>query len=486
MYTDVSRKETRTGDRVEKKFVFGIEGLDKYYSHALVPGTSMLIAGHPGAGKTTFASMLCYSNALKGSPCLFISFGEHKEKFLKHMKSFNMDFEELERKGLFKYVKFPLITSRSALDSFVGDLMNLITKYKAEVVVIDGITPMIQILEEPKARSFLQSVLYDVPHLIKGILVLIADLPFGEEKIGFGGVDFVVDIVIIMKHRISHGLLIRTMELRKFRGAPITIAEIPFRIIPGKGIRVFLPPTLEEVSTALKKLGVRYYSFGIDTIDKVLGKINSNAVVLIEKPSTLKYDALSFPLFVYFISKNKIRTLIVSYASTSEIFKEVFRLTLSEYGLNDNELNKLFEHMKSLTKLRFINPARYSLEELYSIEIELVNILNPQLVIYTDSDVLLALHSEREHIASSLIYNQLLYNKLNNVLTVWTLSTSNTLSSRIKETLADYILKVVCKDDLCRSKQLSIRGLQGETLVLTEEELKKILSIEFKKIINRL
>ncbi len=463
-------------EKPNKRFLFGVEGLDKYYSYALVPGTSILVAGHPGAGKTTFASMLCYSNAINGHPCLFISFGEHKEKFIRHMKNFNMNFEELEKKGLFRYVRFPLITSRSALDSFVGDLMNLVAKYKANVVVIDGITPMIQIFEEPKARSFLQSVLYDVPHLINGLLVLIADLPFGEEKIGFGGIDFVVDIVIIMKHRIAHGLLVRTMELRKFRGAPITIAEIPFRIIPGKGIRVFMPPTLEEVSTTLKKMKIKYYKMGIKEIDNVMGKISSNSVILLEKPSMLKYDELSFALFSHFILKNRIKTLVISYASTMQVFKEIFWLSLSDYGLEEEEQNKLYNALEELVEFSFINPARYSLEELYSIEIELVNTSSPQLVVYVDSDVLLSLHGEREQIASSLIYNQLLYNKLNNVLTLWTMTATETPAFRVKEALADYLIKTSCRDPLCAKKQVTIRGLHGKTIVFTEEELKRYLA----------
>lgn len=472
--------------KLDKRFLFGVEGLDKYYSHALVPGTSILIAGHPGAGKTTFASMLCYSNALNGHPCLFITFGEHKEKFMRHMKNFNMDFEELEKKGLFRYVKFPLITSRSALDSFVGDLMSLVAKYKADVVVIDGITPMIQIFEEPKARSFLQTVLYDVPHLIKGLLVLIADLPFGEEKIGFGGIDFVADIVIIMKHRIAHGLLIRTMELRKFRGAPITISEIPFRIMAGKGIRVFMPLTLEEVSTALEKMKTQYYDIGIEEINRVIGKISSNSVILLEKPSTIKYDDLLYMLLINFILKNKVKTLLISYASTMHTFKDISWLTLREYGLSSSGLKKIYKKVEELVEFSFINPARYSLEELYGIELELVNTLKPQLVVYLDSEALFYLHEGRGHTAPSLIYNQLLYNKLNNVLTVWSMASVETPTLRIKEALADYLIKIICEDTSCSRKRVLVRGLHGRTIVLPGEELKGYLARDLQEYVKEL
>ncbi len=263
---------------MKKHFIFGIEGLDQYYAKALEPGTSMLVAGHPGAGKTTFASTICYANMLKGEPCLFVSFGEYKDRFYKQMSHFGMNFAEYEKKKLFKYIKLPLITTQAALDNFIGELMEKISEIGAKIVVVDGITPMLQIMSEPHARSVLQTVMYDIPRLTQGLLILIADLPFGEEKIGFGGIDFVADIVIIMKHRIERNLLVRTMELRKFRGAPITVSEIPFRIVEDHGLHTFIPPTFEEIGA---RLGKKQYKLGIDVIDKEIGGIKAGSSILI-------------------------------------------------------------------------------------------------------------------------------------------------------------------------------------------------------------
>ncbi|MEM4040589.1 MAG: RAD55 family ATPase, partial [Ignisphaera sp.] len=103
-------------------YIFGITGLDKYLNNVLKPNSMVVIAGHPGSGKTTLASTICYSNALRGHKCLYVSFQEDREKLFNNMKSFDMDFYKLESQGLIKYVQFPLYF---AVDDVVKEINNM-------------------------------------------------------------------------------------------------------------------------------------------------------------------------------------------------------------------------------------------------------------------------------------------------------------------------------------------------------------------------
>ncbi|RLG80808.1 MAG: hypothetical protein DRO40_10635 [Thermoprotei archaeon] len=447
-------------------FRFGVESLDKYYADALIPGTSILIAGHPGAGKTTFAATICYVNALEGNPCLFISFGEFKEKFYRHMSSFNMDFKKLENEGMFKYVKLPLITTETALDNFVNDLIEGVEKHKARVIVIDGITPLLQIFHEAKARAFLQTVLYDIPRLANGILVLVADLPFGEEKIGFGGIDFVADIVIVMKHRVSRGLLVRTMELRKFRGAPINIAEIPFRIVGGIGIHACIPPSLKEISVPKER--IRKYEFGVEAIDKKFGGIESGSSILIEVPSLARNDKAVLALLAKLITVNRLKTVIVSYLLTKHEFLKSLK-ALKDLGINYREVLKYIIGYESL------NPAKFSIEEIYGYETNLVERLKPDLVVYMGGDIVGMLHANRKDVMPLYVYNKIVYNKLNNVTTVWIVYGNNGEITKLKESLANHVIKVVCKDNLCIQRLVYLWSNSGASTVIFEEDLLKYI-----------
>ncbi|MDW8082945.1 MAG: ATPase domain-containing protein [Sulfolobales archaeon] len=71
-------------------FSVGIEGLDRILGYMKTPYL-LVIAGHPGAGKTTLASTICYKNALLGRKCLYISFYEDKERLYSYMSHIGID-----------------------------------------------------------------------------------------------------------------------------------------------------------------------------------------------------------------------------------------------------------------------------------------------------------------------------------------------------------------------------------------------------------
>ena len=83
--------------------------LDRILRDAIQPGTLLVISGHPGSGKTTLASTICYANALQGRKRLYISFQESKEKLYINMARLGLNLEEIERRGLLNHLKLPLV-----------------------------------------------------------------------------------------------------------------------------------------------------------------------------------------------------------------------------------------------------------------------------------------------------------------------------------------------------------------------------------------
>ncbi|MCD6488232.1 MAG: hypothetical protein J7K21_03300, partial [Desulfurococcales archaeon] len=199
-------------------YTFGINVLDKLYGGILRPGSTILIAGLPGSGKTILASHICYNNSIRNYPCLYVSFSEHRDKYIEYMKSFNMDFDKLEIEGLFKYLKLPLIPSVKALDNFIELITENALKLQARVIVIDGITPLLSVMKElDRARSFLQTTLYEIPRLLGGLLVLVADLPELSTDLGQTGIEYVADLVLLLRYKAYHNIIQRFIEVKKIR-----------------------------------------------------------------------------------------------------------------------------------------------------------------------------------------------------------------------------------------------------------------------------
>jgi len=76
----------------------GIPGVDKVLGEQGIPrGHSILIAGGPGSGKTTFGIQFLYKGATEFSePGIYISLDEDPEDVKRNMSKFGWNIDELE------------------------------------------------------------------------------------------------------------------------------------------------------------------------------------------------------------------------------------------------------------------------------------------------------------------------------------------------------------------------------------------------------
>jgi len=221
----------------------GIPVLDKVLEGGFPQGAVILVAGNPGAGKTTFAATYIYNGAVKyGEPGLYISFVEDRESFISYMRSLGMDFEELEREGLFTYMPIPYTDISKSLETIVFRIMQLARERNVRRVVIDSVTAIAQALrDKPRMRAFLHNTfIYGLKRLGNVTSILIADLPFGSTTIGLGVEEFVVDGVLVLKVQRIEGMVVRYLEIWKLRGTKISRSFIPYTIRRGGFVPVLL------------------------------------------------------------------------------------------------------------------------------------------------------------------------------------------------------------------------------------------------------
>ncbi|WFO75894.1 AAA family ATPase [Desulfurococcaceae archaeon MEX13E-LK6-19] len=389
-------------------FVFGIKELDNIYSKALTPGTTILIAGNPGAGKTTLAATICYHNAIRGCPCIYVSFNEDKNKFIKRMKTFGMDFEKLEKNKLFKYLRLPLLSSRDIIDDLINAISTEIIEFQAKIVVLDSFTPIGHAVEKTiNARGLIQNYVYNIASLIQGLVVIIAEIPLGETTIKVGDVEFVADVVLILKHNIENKLLNRVIELRKLRDARISVAEIPFILVEGKGIRLFYPPIQEEPPSA--KLDVELKHPCKQLAEAIEPVYPGNSMLVVYPPDARSIIYTYMPI-ITMLTINKLKTLIVTYRYSVKEIEKFAKQLLNKYGINSDDI------MNNII-VKAINPASLSLEEILGKELELVDEYKPDAMIFHGVEVVNSMHGNNSKYYMFL-RNQLLYHKSKGILTI--------------------------------------------------------------------
>ncbi len=359
------------------------------------PGSLLVILGHPGAGKTTFAAKFILENARSlAIKAIYISLAESKEKFLNNMKKLGLNFEELERSRLFEFIHLPTIAGPDAIEFVSRILSEKMVKEGAKIAVIDSITPLVSLLGTERGRAFLHATLYNLINTVKGVLLLIADLPWGRETIDLGGIEFIADAVLVFKTRVERGLLYRFIEIRKFRGAPIPLAEIPFAIIENEGVRLFpLLPT-EEIPPLTMD---RCYLTGCKPLDDAWGGVPKGANIVILYPKNSNIPLTLLGIIAKFIVANSIRFGVISFELPATWLTKALTSAARHYGMDPIKIQQLLALERSL------NPTMYSPQELISAILSHVERSKVELLIVHGVNILYEIYGSRQ--LSSIAYN---------------------------------------------------------------------------------
>jgi circadian clock protein KaiC len=103
-------------------------------------GSSILLTGTPGTGKTIVSANFAHAAALRGERVLFFSFEESPNQIIRNMHSIGLRMEPLVKRGLLRF--------HSARPSLYGLEMHLATMFKEiaafqpHVVIVDPITSL--------------------------------------------------------------------------------------------------------------------------------------------------------------------------------------------------------------------------------------------------------------------------------------------------------------------------------------------------------
>ncbi len=136
--TSAGLDQPGTGKRVST----GIPSLDKLFQGGgFTRGSTVLISGTAGTGKTSLAAAFAIERCRRGERCLFLSYEESAGQLVQNMGSINMEFAPWIKKGLLKIVSTR--PSFFGLEMHLLDLYKTIEEFKPLAVVIDPLTSLI-------------------------------------------------------------------------------------------------------------------------------------------------------------------------------------------------------------------------------------------------------------------------------------------------------------------------------------------------------
>src|SRR5471032_1518555 len=103
-------------------------------------GTSILLSGTSGTGKTIISSNFAQAAGLRGERVLFFSFEESPNQIIRNMRSIGLRLEPLVKRDLLRF--HSARPSLYGLEMHLATMFREITTYKPHVVIIDPITSL--------------------------------------------------------------------------------------------------------------------------------------------------------------------------------------------------------------------------------------------------------------------------------------------------------------------------------------------------------
>jgi len=132
----------------------GIERLDGMMGgEGFFRGSSILMSGTSGTGKTSVASHFVDAACRRGERCLYFAFEESPRQIVRNMRSIGIDLEPWIRKGLLQF--HAARPSYAGIEEVLLVTHKHIASFKPDVVVVDPITNLLTVSTLNEVRSML-------------------------------------------------------------------------------------------------------------------------------------------------------------------------------------------------------------------------------------------------------------------------------------------------------------------------------------------
>jgi circadian clock protein KaiC len=197
----------------------GIPRLDTMFGgKGFFRGSSILLSGTAGTGKTTFANQFVNESCSNGERCIYYAFEESSLQIIRNMSSIGLDLSKWEKQGLLRYKA--IRPTFFGLEMHLAEMNKAIMTFKPSVVVVDPISNLISVgnIEEVKIA------LMRLVDLLKSQMItsmftslLQGDTPVEGTEIG---VSSLMDTWILLKDVELAGERNRVISIVKSRGMP--------------------------------------------------------------------------------------------------------------------------------------------------------------------------------------------------------------------------------------------------------------------------
>ena len=179
-------------------------------------GTSILVSGTAGTGKTSLACHFIDAACRRGERCLYYTFEESPRQVIRNMRSIGLDLEPWQRSG--RLVFNASRPTLNGLESHLAVLYKQVREFEPEVVVIDPVSNLTTIGSPLEVNSMLLRLVDFLKS--RGITALMTNLTSadGSAEQTQVGISSVIDSWLLVRDLELNGERNRGLYVLKSRG----------------------------------------------------------------------------------------------------------------------------------------------------------------------------------------------------------------------------------------------------------------------------
>jgi circadian clock protein KaiC len=224
-----------------RRISFGIPGLDEMAQEGVIEGTSTLVAGSAGTGKTLLCLHFLLEGIRTGDPGLMVTFQETPAMLHGFAQGFGWDLNKLQREGkLYILYNSPV---ELGVDEHTHLISQAIERSGARRIALDSLKD-IELATPDKVRY--KDYVYSLVNSFRNrgmTSMLTSEIPemFGSFIVSEYGISFVSDNVILLRYVELGGHIARAVSVLKMRGSNHDKGVREYQIHSEGGVQILEP-----------------------------------------------------------------------------------------------------------------------------------------------------------------------------------------------------------------------------------------------------
>ena len=185
-------------------------------------GSSVLVSGQAGTGKTSIAAKFAEATCARGKRCLFFTFEESESQVVRNMKSIGIPLDTFVTGGSLRF--HAVRPTAFSLEMHLSMMMKLIQEFSPEVVIVDPVSNLFPVGDDIQVRSMLMRLIdYIKMNQITGLFTNLSTSSSQEAYLiepTQSHVSSLMDAWISLKNIEGNGERNRVLTIVKARGLP--------------------------------------------------------------------------------------------------------------------------------------------------------------------------------------------------------------------------------------------------------------------------